>query len=71
MIGNVDAVFSDGQGRYCVVEAKYLDLHATGRTACTGRTHKRGPPRMLRTMAYKWKLRMGHDTPERKGRLRA
>jgi len=39
--GRGDLLFADGEGRFAVVEVKWLDLVATGKTAKTRRTQKR------------------------------
>jgi hypothetical protein len=39
--GKGDLVFTDGEGRYAVVEVKWLDLDNSGKTVRTSRTKKR------------------------------
>lgn len=39
--GKGDLLFSDGEGRFAVVEVKWLDLGASGKTPKTRRTKKR------------------------------
>ncbi|MGB3311234.1 MAG: hypothetical protein WBG32_19445 [Nodosilinea sp.] len=39
--GKGDLLFADGEGRFAVVEVKWLDLDDSGKTAKTRRTHKR------------------------------
>ncbi|MBW4486055.1 MAG: hypothetical protein KME14_26325 [Tildeniella torsiva UHER 1998/13D] len=39
--GKGDLLFADGEGRFAVVEVKWLDLDNSGKTAKTRRTHKR------------------------------
>ena len=39
--GKGDLIFTDGEGRYAVVEVKWLDLKSSGKTTRTNRTKKR------------------------------
>lgn len=43
--GRGDLVFTDGQGNFAVVEAKFIDNDRTGRTARVKRTKSRGQVR--------------------------
>ena len=58
--GKGDLVFTDGEGRYAVVEVKWLDLNGSGKTTRTNRNDKRQKVKKQATIyADEWKQKLG------------
>lgn len=61
--GRGDLVFTDGVGRFAVVEVKYIDLERTGKTARVKRTKDRGKVlEQAETYAQDWAARTRGDS---------